>query len=90
MSFKPYANRKSRPWRKFLTSDEAAKLGDIDKRIGEIDAERRLLSFDRRQITNRASRRAAAAAVREGSVERREEYAEGGKSQRAFEFHFEA
>ena len=58
MTFVPYANRRSRPWREFLTADETAQLEALDAEKVELDKRRREISRDRLLITNRATQRA--------------------------------
>lgn len=64
MPFVPYAGRKSRAWRDFLTGDEAEKLAEIEVEIEAIDKaadRRRRLAAERLRIVNRAAQRAGKA-----------------------------
>lgn len=52
------AKQKSRPWKRFLTKEEAAELSTIDRDAQKIDADRRQLTARRSLIVNRAIHRA--------------------------------
>ena len=52
-----WKKRDGRSWRDFLTKEEAAEIKDLEKRAGEIDAERRSITSRRYRIVNRAVHR---------------------------------